>query len=290
MQYDANVWIMRPFNGLFLGVYAVLIILLIITSRLLRGKSFETRRNVLTGMCVFSMLGFFAYKYSLSLDKEYRLLYENMGGFDWWRELPLQLCNINMMLIPVSLFKKNRTLMAFSFFAGSLGAIMALAIPAYGFAGYPIFLPRMLGFYGTHYMLVMEALALVTFGLYRPELKDLPGTIIMLFLIAFLLYAFSMFLRLTGMCPNANYFYTVDPEGQCSAGAVLQMDSMSVSVPAPVCSRPHSIYVGGSFDLSVSRKDITLISNWLCSSPAGGELFFCASRRGCRIKAGSHYM
>ena len=216
MQYDANVWIMRPFNGLFLGVYAVLIILLVIVSRLLRGKSFENRRNVLTGMCVFSMLGFFAYKYSLSLDKEYRLLYENMGGFDWWRELPLQLCNINMMLIPVSLFKKNRTLMAFSFFAGSLGAIMALAIPAYGFAGYPIFLPRMLGFYGTHYMLVMEALALVTFGLYRPELKDLPGTIIMLFLIAFLLYAFSMFLRFTGICPNANYFYTVDPEGNAA--------------------------------------------------------------------------
>jgi len=43
MQYDANVWIMRPFNGLFLGVYAVLITLLVITSRLLRGKSFETR-------------------------------------------------------------------------------------------------------------------------------------------------------------------------------------------------------------------------------------------------------
>ena len=135
MQYDANVWIMRPFNGLFLGVYAVLIILLVITSRLLRGKSFETRRNVLTGMCVFSMIGFFVYKYSLSLDKEYMVIYENFGGFNWWRELPLQLCNINMMLIPVSVFKKNRNLMAFCFFVGTLGAFMATAVPAYGFEG-----------------------------------------------------------------------------------------------------------------------------------------------------------
>ena len=58
MQHDANVWIMRPFNGLFLGVYAVLITLLVITSRLLRGKPYETRRNVLTGMCAFSIIGF----------------------------------------------------------------------------------------------------------------------------------------------------------------------------------------------------------------------------------------
>ena len=207
---------MRPFNGLFLGVYAVLIILLIITSRLLRGKSFETRRNVLTGMCVFSMIGFFVYKYSLSLDKEYMVIYENFGGFNWWRELPLQLCNINMMLIPVSVFKKNRNLMAFCFFVGTLGAFMATAVPAYGFEGYSILLPRMLGFYGTHCLLVIEALALVTFGLYKPELKDLPGTVVMLFLIAFILYALSMLLRFTGICPRANYFYTVEPEGNAA--------------------------------------------------------------------------
>ena len=216
MQYDANVWIMRPFNGLFLGVYAVLIILLVITSRLLRGKSFETRRNVLTGMCVFSMIGFFVYKYSLSLDKEYMVIYENFGGFNWWRELPLQLCNINMMLIPVSVFKKNRNLMAFCFFVGTLGAFMATAVPAYGFEGYSLLLPRMLGFYGTHCLLVIEALALVTFGLYKPELKDLPGTVVMLFLIAFILYALSMLLRFTGICPRANYFYTVEPEGNAA--------------------------------------------------------------------------
>ena len=216
MQYDANVWIMRPFNGLFLGVYAVLITLLVITSRLLRGKPYETRRNVLTGMCAFSIIGFFVYKYSLSLDKEYMVIYENFGGFNWWRELPLQLCNINMMLIPISVFKKNRNLMAFCFFVGTLGAFMALAIPAYGFEGYSIFLPRMLGFYGTHYLLIMEALALVTFGLYKPELKDLPGTVIMLFIIAFVLYVFSMFLRWTGVSPRANFFYTVEPEGNAA--------------------------------------------------------------------------
>lgn len=213
MQNNANVWIMKPFNGLFLGVYAVLIILLVILSRLLRGKSFKFRRNVLCSMCAFSVLGFFVYKYSLQFDREYRLLYEDLGGFNWWRELPLQLCNINMMLIPVSVYKKNRPLMAFGFFAGSLGAFMALAIPAYGFAGYSILLPRMLGFYGTHYLLLMEAVALVTFGLYKPELGDLPGTVITLLAISFMLYIFSMFLRWTGICPNANYFYTVEPEG-----------------------------------------------------------------------------
>lgn len=216
MQYDANVWVMRPFNGLYIGVYVVLIFLLAVVSWFLRGKAFEVRRNVLSAMCAFSLVGFFAYKFFLARDAEYRVLYESYGGFNWWRELPLQLCNINMMLIPISVFKKNKPLMAFCFFVGSLGAIMALAIPAYGFEGYSIFLPRMLGFYGTHYLLVMEALALVTFGLYEPELKDLPGTVVLLFLIAFLLHAFNMVLRWTGICLNANYFYTVEPEGNAA--------------------------------------------------------------------------
>ena len=62
----------------------------------------------------------------------------------------------------------------------------------------------------------MEALALVTFGLYKPELKDLPGTVIMLFIIAFVLYVFSMFLRWIGVSPRANFFYTVEPEGNAA--------------------------------------------------------------------------
>ena len=106
--------------------------------------------------------------------------------------------------------------MAFCFFVGTLGAFMATAVPAYGFEGYSLLLPRMLGFYGTHCLLVIEALALVTFGLYKPELKDLPGTVVMLFLIAFILYALSMLLRFTGICPRANYFYTVEPEGNAA--------------------------------------------------------------------------
>jgi uncharacterized membrane protein YwaF len=64
-----------------------------------------------------------------------------------------------MMLIPIAVATKSRPLMSFGFFMAPLGALMALLSPAVGFDGYSIWLPRMLGFYGTHFMIIIEGLA-----------------------------------------------------------------------------------------------------------------------------------
>ena len=136
-----------------------------------------------------------------------------MGGFNWWGELPLHLCNINMILIPIAVWKKSRPLACFCFFVGPLGALMALAMPGNGFDGYSLLLPRMLGYYGTHFMIVIEGWALYTFGLFRPRLRDLPRAILAVFAIAFIIFLFNMLLRWTGLHPKANYFYSVETEG-----------------------------------------------------------------------------
>jgi hypothetical integral membrane protein (TIGR02206 family) len=153
------------------------------------------------------------YKYYLSIDSDYDRITAAMGGFNWWGELPLQLCNINMILIPIAALKKSRPLMCFCFFLAPLGALMALAMPANGFAGYSLLLPRMLGFYLTHFMIFIEGLALVTYGLYRPHFKDLPRTLLTSCVIALAVFLFNMFLRTTGLNPRANYFFSVETEG-----------------------------------------------------------------------------
>ncbi len=213
MSSQSDFWIIHPFNTIFCICLGVFLLLLIAASLLLRGKSEKTKQTVLIAACVVTLIGYFIYKYLLSLDADYNIIRADMGGFNWWGELPLQLCNINMILIPVAVLRKSRPLMCFSFFLGPLGALMALVMPGIGFDGYSLLLPRMLGYYGTHFMIVIEGLALVTFGLFRPKFRDLPRAVLAALAIAFGIFLINMLLRWTGLHPNANYFFSVETEG-----------------------------------------------------------------------------
>ena len=213
MNAASPFWIMRPFNALFCGVFGLFLLLLAAASAVLRKKPERTRRAVLCVACTLTFIGFFVYKYYLSVDADYDRITAGMGGFNWWGELPLQLCNINMIMIPISVMTNKRPLMSFCFFVGSLGAMMALAMPVNGFDGYSLLLPRMLGFYGTHFMIVIEALAIVTFGLYKPRFRDVPMTIVALLCIALVIFGIDLLLRRSGLHPKANYFFAVETEG-----------------------------------------------------------------------------
>ena len=118
-----------------------------------------------------------------------------------------------MILIPIAVATKNRGLMSFCFFVGPLGALLALVMPGNGFDGYSILMPRMLGYYGTHFMVMIEGLALAAFGLYRPQFRDLPKTLLAILLITFAVFCINMLLRATGLHPKANYFFSVETEG-----------------------------------------------------------------------------
>ncbi len=206
-------WILHPFSPLFIALLALFLLLLVAASILLRGRERRTRELVLVCACCVTLLGFIAYKYFLSVDADYSVITAEMGGFNWWGELPLQLCNINMLLIPVAVMKRWRPLLSFCFFVAPLGALMALVMPGNGFDGYSIFLPRMLGYFGTHFMIFIEGLAIVTFGLFRPTFRDLPMTLLALFIIALIIFGVNMLLRVTGLHPKANYFFSVETEG-----------------------------------------------------------------------------
>ena len=213
MKNTSEFWIMRPYNPLFCAVLALFLLLLAGASLWLRKKSDRTRRLALAAVCMLTLIGFFFYKYYLSIDGEFDRITAGMGGFNWWGELPLHLCNINMILIPIAVLTDKRPLMGFCFFVGTLGAMMALSMPSAGFDGYSLLLPRMLGFYGTHFMVVIEALAIVTLGFYRPRFRDMPLTLATIVLIALVIFGINMLLRWSGLHPKANYFYAVETEG-----------------------------------------------------------------------------
>ena len=208
-----NSFIMEPFNGTFFVVLFIFIAILVIASLVMRNKSDTAKRVVIVTACVITLIGFFVYKHFLSIDAEFAVANQAMGGFNWWGELPLQLCNINMILIPIAVLTKKRPLLCFCFFVGPLGALMAVLMPTAGFSGYSILLPRMLGYYGTHMAIIIEALAIVTFGLFRPRFRDIPKTCAAVFLIALVIFVINVILRTTGINPKANYFFAMETEG-----------------------------------------------------------------------------
>ena len=205
-----NEFSITPFRGphlllLLLTVTAVLFILL-----LLRGKPDARRSRFLVGVCLFNLALFTVYKLSLSMDAAYvRAYYPN--GFNIFNELPLHLCNINLFLIPLGVWKRNRSIMGFSFFVAPLGALMALLFPEPLFSGFSLLMPRIFGYYVTHSLLVVCGLSLATLGFYRPDPKDIPRILKTFGLLAVGAHLINLLLRLT-LCPEANYFFTYGAE------------------------------------------------------------------------------
>ena len=242
-------WIMHPFNGVFFACFALFLLLLVLAGVLLGGRSERTKKIVLVTACVLTLLGFFVYKYFLSIDAEFNEATASMGGFNWWGELPLQLCNINMILIPIAVLTNRRALMSFAFFVGPLGALMALVMPGTGFDGYSILLPRMLGYYGTHFMVIIEALALAAFGLYRPRFRALV-------LISLAVFGFNVLLRATGLHPKANYFFSMETEGN----PVLDLFYSRIpypwlyELPSILILLPYMLIITAGFALADRKK------------------------------------
>ena len=110
-----NDFSITPFRGLHLLLLLLTAAAALLIFLLLRKKSEARRSRFLIGMCLFNLALFTAYKLSLSMDAAYvRAYYPN--GFNIFNELPLHLCNINLFLIPIGLWKRNRSILGFAFF------------------------------------------------------------------------------------------------------------------------------------------------------------------------------
>ena len=76
-------------------------------------------------------------------------------------------------------------------------------------------------------MIVIEGWALVTFGLFHPRFSDLPKAVIALFFLGLTVFGINMLLRWSGLHPKANYFFTVETEGN----ALLELFHSWLPVP-----------------------------------------------------------
>ncbi len=198
--------ILKPFNGPFWVLLFLIAGAIVLIWHSFQDQDPDHRARFLCGLSCLNILLFFTYKYALSRDSAFLAL-SGLTRFNWLSELPLQLCNINLFLIPLGILTKKRQILGFAFFIAPLGALMALIFPEAPFRDFSPFLPRMLGFYLTHSLLIVCGLSLSSLGFYSPRAKDEPGILALFLALGLGAHMINTILR-RGLCPQANYFFT----------------------------------------------------------------------------------
>ncbi len=197
--------IIRPFNLVHITVLLIAIALTITASLLFQKKEQKRKDYIMLGLAIFNILFFIIYKIWLANDNTYE-------GFSIWKELPLQLCNINMFLIPLGIIFKNKYLLTFSFYIAPLGALMALLFPDINFINNNIFMLRNIGFYGTHIIIFAMGMMLAPLGYVEPKIKNIPILLLSAAVLSLGAFIINILLTLaTGV--DVNYFYAMDPSG-----------------------------------------------------------------------------
>ena len=201
------------FNGTFFACLALTLLFLAVFWLIFRKRTDMTKRTAVAVLYLLTFAFFFLYKYWISVDEAYSVITEEAGNgaFSWWQELPLHLCNINLILIPVAMFTKNRPLESFCFFMAPIGAFFAMLAPSVGFYGYSIFVPRVFGYYLTHLLILISGPMISMLGIFAPRFRDFPLTVAFIAGISLAVFGISMLMRATGVNPHANYFYSIEP-------------------------------------------------------------------------------
>lgn len=195
--------IIKAFNIVWFLVIALFIGATIFVTIKLKNKEQITKDKFMTILGISNIVFFLLYKVWLSID-DY--------DFVFWKELPLQLCNINMFLIIIAARSKNKFLTVFSSYVAPLGAIMAMTFAEPAFTGNSIFLLRNIGFYGTHGIILMMGILLFTLGYQKPSFKDIIYLLPALVVISLSAYLVNNLFGLIVNC-KTNYFYTCSPAG-----------------------------------------------------------------------------
>jgi len=165
----------------------------------------HAKRRMLLYVCYFNALLYISYKIVQAIENGY--------DFGLSSNLPLHFCNLNLILLPLALHTKNKTLMAYQLYFGVPLAALALVTIYPTFISRPIwhFTPFVYFFY--HSLLVVLPIMLVKFKLYTPSFKNILQPTLLVFALTAVIHGINVILRATGIASEANYFFTYGLEG-----------------------------------------------------------------------------
>lgn len=201
--------IIETFNLIYFLVLLLTAGVIVLITLLMKNKTENKKKKLLLTISFSNAVLWVIYKFWLAFGK-YGI--PDTYTFNIWTELPLHLCNISLILVPIGVILKKDGILSYGFFIAPLGAFMAYTFPSVGFTGLNIFYPHMLGYYVTHLLIIVVGVLLVTLGLFKPTFKKIPLMFLTALVLSLGAFLVNLFIRGVFNAP-ANYFYTCEPEG-----------------------------------------------------------------------------
>jgi hypothetical protein len=173
----------------------------------LRGKTEAAQRKILFIICCFNIVLYVVYK-------AYQAFYYDGYDFVLVYNLPLHICNLNLiLLLPMAVLKRNKTLMAYQVYFGSALAFFALYAIDPAFRGEQFFEFSCMVYYYYHSMLAVMPLLFLSFKMLTPTFKGTWRPSLLLIALTFVMHIVNMVFRATGLAEDANYFFTYGVRG-----------------------------------------------------------------------------
>lgn len=198
-------------------IFAPILILILYFS--LRNKSHKSKTYVLLGLCILNALLYFTYKIRMA---------QTFDDFEILNELPLHLCNLNLVLMPIALLTNNKLLMSYFYYVGLLFAICGIMFFDSVFLGKSVFSYVTLVYFIYHSILISVPILLVLLKMFTPKLSEIWKALVLLFALATVMLVINLIFRLTGICEKANYFYTMGMDDNPVLGPLMKI------IPVPL--------------------------------------------------------
>lgn len=171
---------------------------------LLKNKKSKTIKISLLVICGVNAAIYISYKLVMAFTFE---------EFVILNELPLHLCNLNLILMPLTICIKNQKFRDFFFgyffFVGGIAALCGILFYDSVFTGRSTLSYAVLIYFIYHSTLFVLPYIFVGLGLYKPKINDAWKAMVVLVSLAFVMHILNLILRATGACSISNYFYTM---------------------------------------------------------------------------------
>jgi len=165
----------------------------------------DVKRTTLLILSISNAGLYSIYKFAQAADPNF--------SFYLFANLPLHFCNINLILIPLAIYTRSKTLMAYQVYFGTPLAGLALITVYPAFIGTYIFEFKTFVYFFYHSVLLILPLTLITLKQFTPSFKNIWQPTLLLVALTSIIHAVNVIFRATGLAYNANYFFTFGLEG-----------------------------------------------------------------------------
>ena len=199
-------------NAVWYVVMFSLVPVTVLPYLVIRNRPEQEIRRILVILSMIATLLFFILRLMLFTDETFIAEFGTGWKVKLTHLLPFHLCYVTPLLLIAGLLADRKRLIAFSFYIGPIGAILAIAFPDGFYIDKPLLMPSVFMFYLLHALLIALYFNSGFYGFFRIGWTDGVIAVVYLMVIALIMHGVNLAGRALGFS-DMNYFYTMESGG-----------------------------------------------------------------------------